>query len=248
MLENSYLCGSNNNRFNNFRPLDLVVICLKIPTFVVATTTYSNPLELVSSVVICLKIPTFVVATTTIYLHYETRYKVVICLKIPTFVVATTTVIKIGYACFSCDLLENSYLCGSNNNIRSKQARPMGVVICLKIPTFVVATTTHGDGNALGYRCDLLENSYLCGSNNNFHSMSIRLLQVVICLKIPTFVVATTTHQFSPNYPSSVVICLKIPTFVVATTTFVMKYADSGQVVICLKIPTFVVATTTASV
>ena len=41
------------------------------------------------------------------------------------------------------------------------------VVICLKISTFVVSTTT---GNVVGYvndRCDLLKNIYLCGINNN---------------------------------------------------------------------------------
>ena len=44
--------------------------------------------------------------------------------------------------------------------------------------------------------CDLLENSYLCGSNNNLVlDFYIRKL-VVICLKIPTFVVATTTGYF----------------------------------------------------
>ena len=52
-----------------------------------------------------------------------------------------------------CDLLENSYLCGSNNNDRAATLRPASVVICLKIPTFVVATTTkrgeHNDHEAL---------------------------------------------------------------------------------------------------
>ena len=41
------------------------------------------------------------------------------------------------------------------------------VVICLKICTFVVATTTLAYENNLEYSCDLLENMYLCGSNNN---------------------------------------------------------------------------------
>ena len=43
------------------------------------------------------------------------------------------------------------------------------VVICLKICTFVVATTTTQaklDGTE---GCDLLENLYLCGSNNNIN-------------------------------------------------------------------------------
>ena len=42
----------------------------------------------------------------------------------------------------SCDLLENSYLCGSNNNGDDTRRSVPVVVICLKIPTFVVATTT----------------------------------------------------------------------------------------------------------
>ena len=41
--------------------------------------------------------------------------------------------------------------------------------------------------------CDLLENTYLCGSNNNIDRHKHQLEQVVICLKIRTFVVATTT-------------------------------------------------------
>ena len=41
--------------------------------------------------------------------------------------------------------------------------------------------------------CDLLENSYLCGSNNNMFVIPVSFRLVVICLKIPTFVVATTT-------------------------------------------------------
>ena len=46
----------------------------------------------------------------------KTKHRVVICLKIPTFVVATTTGIIAIRKILSCDLLENSYLCGSNNN------------------------------------------------------------------------------------------------------------------------------------
>ncbi len=42
----------------------------------------------------------------------------------------------------SCDLLKNIYLCGINNNRRSFQTNTIGVVICLKISTFVVSTTT----------------------------------------------------------------------------------------------------------
>ena len=51
----------------------------------------------------------------------------------------------------SCDLLENTYLCGSNNNSEGENFRRAIVVICLKIRTFVVATTTchHSKGHGL---------------------------------------------------------------------------------------------------
>ena len=39
LLENIYLCGINNNWLNYVYIRDLVVICLKISTFVVSTTT-----------------------------------------------------------------------------------------------------------------------------------------------------------------------------------------------------------------
>ena len=39
LLENTYLCGSNNNNTHQWKPQHIVVICLKIRTFVVAITT-----------------------------------------------------------------------------------------------------------------------------------------------------------------------------------------------------------------
>ena len=41
-----------------------------------------------------------------------------------------------------CDLLEKSYLCGINNNLRYYQTTTKPVVICLKSLTFVVSITT----------------------------------------------------------------------------------------------------------
>ena len=46
-------------------------------------------------------------------------------------------------------------------------ARVYTVVICLKISTFVVSTTTGTFKDMLLAGCDLLENIYLCGINNN---------------------------------------------------------------------------------
>ena len=142
-----------------------------------------------------------------------------ICLKISTFVVSTTTCQYIFYWALvlwfawkylplwyqqqpslanssnllCCDLLENIYLCGINNNFLSKKFHSHRVVICLKISTFVVSTTTllplqwqllqlwfAWKYLPLWYQqqlqwlpeptpasCDLLENIYLCGINNN---------------------------------------------------------------------------------
>ena len=42
--------------------------------------------------------------------------------------------------------------------------------------------------------CDLLKNIYLCGINNNLIMCAPSTLPVVICLKISTFVVSTTTY------------------------------------------------------
>ena len=39
--------------------------------------------------------------------------------------------------------LENIYLCGVNNNDEQFVGVPLFIVICLKISTFVVSTTTH---------------------------------------------------------------------------------------------------------
>ena len=143
LLKNIYLCGINNNQL---RPL-------------------LHPAE----VVICLKISTFVVSTTT----QEARVNVEQC----------------------CDLLKNIYLCGINNNSSPIVSMKFLVVICLKISTFVVSTTTDKKVSMSEYRCDLLKNIYLCGINNNLCRAILFLWQVVICLKISTFVVSTTTKM-----------------------------------------------------
>ena len=63
-------------------------------------------------------------------------------MKSLTFVVSITTINMTFNHCFSCDLLEKSYLCGINNNIVVFSNLPSIVVICLKSLTFVVSITT----------------------------------------------------------------------------------------------------------
>ena len=123
----------------------------------------------------------------------------------------------------SCDLLKNIYLCGINNNSLLILIIPFFVVICLKISTFVVLTTTILRRLLTLCRCDLLKNIYLCGINNNSVSIYSFASSVVICLKISTFVVLTTTPAADLHNEGGVVICLKISTFVVLTTTSVVN-------------------------
>ena len=93
----------------------------------------------------------------------------------------------------SCDLLENSYLCGISNNPLVITEDAAEVVICLKIRTFVVSATTSTSSVRSSTCCDLLENSYLCGISNNLTPALSKESSVVICLKIRTFVVSATT-------------------------------------------------------
>ena len=120
-------------------------------------------------------------------------FNVVICLKIRTFVVSATTRFFSNQPIKSCDLLENSYLCGISNNPNASISGVGTVVICLKIRTFVVSATTFVVFPYSKQSCDLLENSYLCGISNNISLFDKKRGSVVICLKIRTFVVSATT-------------------------------------------------------
>ena len=142
---------------------------------------------------ICLKIRTFVVSATTRRPRALRRTQLWFAWKfVPLWYQQQHRLLKPLFPS-GCDLLENSYLCGISNNLNEpiKPAEP--VVICLKIRTFVVSATTCASNSSfwpllwfawkfvplwyqqqqpeLGYiahiRCDLLENSYLCGISNN---------------------------------------------------------------------------------
>ena len=144
---------------------------------------------------------------------------VVICLKIRTFVVSATTHRKISKYMRvlwfawkfvplwyqqqpkknfnqrdgSCDLLENSYLCGISNNSVCQIASSASVVICLKIRTFVVSATTSLFTIPI---CSMLWFAWkFVPLWYQQQPVWRRLLAVwvVICLKIRTFVVSATT-------------------------------------------------------
>ena len=167
LLENIYLCGINNNSLLSCPPSPRVVICLKISTSVVSTTTDRTD------------------SCRTMSLWFAWKYLPLWYQQQP----------RRNATCelSCCDLLENIYLCGINNNADYSNADHTFVVICLKISTSVVSTTTACISFILDYllwfawkylplryqqqrlptinsihiSCDLLENIYLCGINNN---------------------------------------------------------------------------------
>ena len=142
---------------------------------------------------ICLKIRTFVVSATTLINFLSTSYQLWFAWKfVPLWYQQQHCCCK-GTKGFSCDLLENSYLCGISNNSLTRMKIFIIVVICLKIRTFVVSATTIRNRLYQYFSCDLLENSYLCGISNNLPEIMLHILSVVICLKIRTFVVSATT-------------------------------------------------------
>ena len=223
LLENSYLCGiSNNSYIISIVPLLLWFAWKFVPLW------YQQQLKLSStkplSVVICLKIRTFVVSATTrtsslsdwLWLWFAWKFVPLWYQQQPS--------IRYFLTWLSCDLLENSYLCGISNNCNIRLVFHLllwfawkfvplwyqqqhvkslihfiSVVICLKIRTFVVSATTLSSTTSSGCGCDLLENSYLCGISNNSFSLISCISSVVICLKIRTFVVSATTKLSSTN-------------------------------------------------
>ena len=169
------------------------MICLKIRTFVVSTTTDRNSsihgwsCDLLENSYLC------GINNNSTHTNYIAM-TVVICLKIRTFVVSTTTLSNWSWAEVSCDLLENSYLCGINNNQSSESLTTNLLWFAWKfVPLWYQQQLRQSKARTF-LCCDLLENSYLCGINNNSIHWLIAGTLVVICLKIRTFVVSTTTR------------------------------------------------------
>ena len=142
---------------------------------------------------ICLKIRTFVVSATTIYSNGYVDFLLWFAWKfVPLWYQQQLFYITI-FRFFSCDLLENSYLCGISNNNNKHLCLLICVVICLKIRTFVVSATTrcvkHNTPLWLWFAWKFVplwyQQQHLCSL--------LAGCRVVICLKIRTFVVSATT-------------------------------------------------------
>ena len=193
-----------------------------------------------------------------------------ICLKIRTFVVSATThrgnTRSKGGLWFAWKFVPLWY----QQQLMLNFSLGVSVVICLKIRTFVVSATTLYRVNQqqqqlwfawkfvpLWYqqqlcpslfwskvRCDLLENSYLCGISNNIPTRNPNLSAVVICLKIRTFVVSATTMSLGSTSDSCCDL-LENSYLCGISNNFQLGIRIYQPVVICLKIRTFVVSATT---
>ena len=147
-------------------------------------------------VVICLKISTFVVSTTTLWSGNDTRELLWFAWKYLPLWYQQQQHSRIYLLPSCCDLLENIYLCGINNNMALKKAGTTMLWFAWKyLPLWYQQQQTVEALMPLCC-CDLLENIYLCGINNNKLNLPYVDFWVVICLKISTFVVSTTTFSY----------------------------------------------------
>ena len=95
-----------------------------------------------------------------------------------------------------CDLLENIYLCGINNNLQNDDFASLMLWFAWKYLSLWHQQQLERKMAFNENSCDLLENIYLCGINNNWLCTLIIKGLVVICLKISIFVASTTTGDW----------------------------------------------------
>ena len=143
-----------------------VVNCFKMCIFVLAHTTVSkgkktnNSCELLQNVYLC-------ISTYNSLKSGSIHVWVVNCFKMCIFVLARTTYVWEHGVPFSCELLQNVYLCISTYNQNDELAYIADVVNCFKMCIFVLARTTRHNVFHVSRCCELLQNVYLCISTYN---------------------------------------------------------------------------------
>ena len=142
---------------------------------------------------ICLKIRTFVVSATTKWREFADTCTLWFAWKfVPLWYQQQLIVIR-TFLYLSCDLLENSYLCGISNNQKWNYEHQRAVVICLKIRTFVVSATTNKPVRVFSLLLWFAWKFVPLWYQQQHTFLATSLYCVVICLKIRTFVVSATT-------------------------------------------------------
>ena len=121
--------------------------------------------------------------------------RVVNCFKMCIFALARTTLCQQVERWQCCELLQNVYLCISTYNRWLEDGQLDSVVNCFKMCIFALARTTIREGKYLSYRCELLQNVYLCISTYNKGFAKSWFPNVVNCFKMCIFALARTTRQ-----------------------------------------------------
>ena len=96
---------------------------------------------------------------------------------------------------FSCELLQNVYLCISTYNQEIDSQEKKFVVNCFKMCIFALARTTDLLLNRNASCCELLQNVYLCISTYNLKRYQPCRKRVVNCFKMCIFALARTTYK-----------------------------------------------------
>ena len=170
------------------------MICLKICTFVVSKTTYRYSLLGYLPLWFAWKsVPLWYLKQR--YLRPSESFPVVICLKICTFVVSKTTVTGKGQIYFVLWFAWKSVPLWYLKQQRLPALFKRIVVICLKICTFVVSKTTFICCAYLWWLLWFAWKSVPLWYLKQPIRILGKLYQVVICLKICTFVVSKTTYN-----------------------------------------------------
>ena len=195
LLEKSYLCGIQNNRYGFLLRKSVVVICLKNRTFAVYKTTWIFVNKSGQSVVICLKNRTFAVYKTTTQVWRSRARRLWFAWKI----------VPLRYTKQPWEVESNA---------------DSLVVICLKNRTFAVYKTTGViDSLKLTAVVICLKNRTFAVYKTTKVVIIVTTSFVVICLKNRTFAVYKTTWILASFCLPRVVICLKNRTFAVYKTT-----------------------------
>ncbi len=142
LLENLYLCGISNNTNQRQIYHHALWFAWKFVPLWYQQQLYLLYISL-GLVVICLKICTFVVSATTDLQRTVSRHLLWFAWKFVPLWYQQQRGWPLLPPIPCCDLLENLYLCGISNNCMSSVLCKPSVVICLKICTFVVSATTN---------------------------------------------------------------------------------------------------------
>ena len=195
-------------------------------------------------VVICLKISIFVVSNTTDNSCIFSLYLLWFAWKFLSLWYQTQREDQIKAAGYSCDLLENFYLCGIKHNTFSIKMKMVKLWFAWKFLSLWYQTQQYTKKAISIARCDLLENFYLCGIKHNLWIP--RGEHKVLWFAWKFLSLWYQTQRLFPSIGSNLC-CDLLENFYLCGIKHnnMLKILIGISVVICLKISIFVVSNTT---